>query len=287
MNQDNSSETAALAKVEQHAAAVVQAQAKYDASDDLHVAKMLVKSGAFSDIRDAAQAMAKIQAGREMGFTAVQSMAGIHFIQGRLSMGANLIASAIKRSRHRRDINGYDYRVKTLSDDCCELEFFEIFSTTRRTTHPDGRVDQTPTVERVALGVSKFDGKDARRQSTKNMEKFPRNMLFARALTNGARWYTPDVFGGAVYTPDELGAEVDDVGRIKSVASREVGTVTIGIPKTSDGEVVDGEVVGSGRAAPKSPGLDGIKMATPAEDSKAQVFTSLQPKPGKGMAAKK
>jgi hypothetical protein len=37
-------------------------------------------------------------------------------------------------------------------------------------------------------------------------------MLFSRALTNGARWYTPDVFGGPVYTPDELGAEVDAEG---------------------------------------------------------------------------
>jgi hypothetical protein len=32
-------------------------------------------------------------------------------------------------------------------------------------------------------------------------------MLFARALTNGARFYCPDIFGGAVYTPEELGEQ--------------------------------------------------------------------------------
>jgi hypothetical protein len=35
-------------------------------------------------------------------------------------------------------------------------------------------------------------------------------MLFARAISNGAKFYCPDAFAGApVYTPDELGAEID------------------------------------------------------------------------------
>jgi hypothetical protein len=31
-------------------------------------------------------------------------------------------------------------------------------------------------------------------------------MYFARAMSNGAKWYTPDVFSGPIYTPDELNA---------------------------------------------------------------------------------
>jgi hypothetical protein len=35
-------------------------------------------------------------------------------------------------------------------------------------------------------------------------------MLFARALSNGAKWFCPDIFGGGpIYTPDELGAVID------------------------------------------------------------------------------
>lgn len=34
-------------------------------------------------------------------------------------------------------------------------------------------------------------------------------MLFARAISNGAKWYCPDLSGGPLYTPDELGAQVD------------------------------------------------------------------------------
>ena len=38
-------------------------------------------------------------------------------------------------------------------------------------------------------------------------------MLFARALTRGARRFAPGIFGGApIYTPDELGAETDNEG---------------------------------------------------------------------------
>ena len=34
-------------------------------------------------------------------------------------------------------------------------------------------------------------------------------MLFARAMSNGVRWYCPDVAMAPLYTPDELGAQVD------------------------------------------------------------------------------
>ena len=47
------------------------------------------------------------------------------------------------------------------------------------------------------------------------MGKFPRNMLFARSLSNGVKWFCPDIFLGApVYTPDELGATVDEQGEV-------------------------------------------------------------------------
>ena len=46
------------------------------------------------------------------------------------------------------------------------------------------------------------------------MTKFARNMLYARCLTNGARWYCPDVYAGGIYTPEEMGAIVDGDGEV-------------------------------------------------------------------------
>jgi len=165
-------------------------RSSYDETEK--VASAMVKSGYFADTRDAAQAIVKILAGREMGFGAFASMTGVYIIQGRPSIGANLMASAVKRSRV------YDYRVLELSDSACEIEYFQFFRDESR-----------------SIGKSRFTIDDARKAGTKNLDKFPRNMLFARAMSNGVRWFTPDVFeGAAVYTPEELGADVNEAGDV-------------------------------------------------------------------------
>lgn len=161
--------------------------------DDLsRIGKMMAVSGYFQDARDAAQAAVKVQAGMEMGFGPFASMTGIHIIQGRPSVGANLMASAVKSNPR------YDYRVKEMTADVCRIEFFE-------------RIDG----KRESIGISEFTIAEARKAGTKNLDKFPRNMLFARAMSNGIRWYCPDVFAGnPTYTPEELGADVDEDGNI-------------------------------------------------------------------------
>ena len=163
--------------------------------DAMNAATVMAKSGFFQDTRDASQAMVKILAGQEMGFGAFASMSGIFIIQGRPSIGANLMASAVKGSWR------YDYRVKEMSDSVCEIQFFE---------RTGGKLEP--------IGVSKFTIEDAKKAQTKNLDKFPRNMLFARAISNGVKWYCPDVFNGAaVYTPEELGAEVDGDGNVINI----------------------------------------------------------------------
>lgn len=161
--------------------------------DDLsRIGKMMAVSGYFQDARDAAQAAVKVQAGMEMGFGPFTSMTGIHIIQGRPSVGANLMASAVKNNPR------YDYRVREMSDQVCKIEFFEIVNG-----------------KRESIGISEFTLADGKKAGTKNLDKFPRNMLFARAMSNGIRWFCPDAFNGnTVYTPEELGADVDEDGYI-------------------------------------------------------------------------
>ena len=161
--------------------------------DDLaRIGKMMAVSGYFQDAREAAQAAVKVQAGMEMGFGPFTSMTGIHIIQGRPSVGANLMASAVKANPK------YDYRVREHNDNVCRIEFFEIING-----------------KRESIGVSEFTLADGKKAGTKNLDKFPRNMLFASAMSNGIRWFCPDAFNGStVYTPEELGADVDEDGNI-------------------------------------------------------------------------
>ena len=44
-------------------------------------------------------------------------------------------------------------------------------------------------------------------------------MLFARALTNGARWFCADAFTGAVYTPEELQVDLDNPSEDRKLSS--------------------------------------------------------------------
>ena len=152
------------------------------------VSKAMVASGYFKDAHDVAQAFVKIQAGAEMGLPPFASMTGIHIIQGKPTLGANVLATLIKQDGR------YNYRVLELTPAICRIQFYE-----------DGE----------KCGVSQFTAKDATKAGTKNMNKFPKNMLFARAISNGAKWYAPGIFGGApIYTPEELGASVDEGGDI-------------------------------------------------------------------------
>jgi hypothetical protein len=153
--------------------------------DVMTLGSVFAKSGYFQDARDAAQAVVKMLAGSELGFGPVASMTGIYIVKGRVTLSANLMASAVKRSGR------YNYRVKTLTDDACEIVFY------------DGKDELHPP--------SVFTMEDAKRAGlvNDNYRKFSRNMLFARAMSNGVKFHCPDVTGGPAYTPDELGALVD------------------------------------------------------------------------------
>lgn len=151
-------------------------------------AEMFFKSGLFSDTAQASQAAVKILAGQELGMGPFQAMQSIHIIKGKATLSAGAMATLIKGSRK------YDYRVTEKTADICRIEFFQM-------NFSSGQYE--------SLGESAFTVADARRQGTQNMDKFPANMLFNRAMSNGAKWFCPDIFGGPVYTPEEMGATIN------------------------------------------------------------------------------
>lgn len=166
-------------------------------------AKAMAASGFFSDTKQASQAVVKILAARELGLGPFAGMNGVNIIQGKPSFSANIMAACVKKSGR------YNYRASEITDKSCTIEFMEKL---------DGKW--------VVSGESKFTIEDARKAGVKNLEKFPRNMLFARAMSNGVRWYCPDVMNGSVvYTPEELGADVDQDGNVINVPVVEITPV--------------------------------------------------------------
>jgi hypothetical protein len=153
--------------------------------DPMQVGQTLAQSGYFQDAAQAAQAAVKVMAGEELGLGPIAAMTGIHIVKGKVTLSANLIAGLIKRS------GKYDFRVK-LEPESCVITFFQ-----------DGQ----------EIGVSSFTRADATAAglwgNAGPWKQHPRNMLYARAMSNGAKWYCPDVFSGPVYTPEEFGVEID------------------------------------------------------------------------------
>jgi hypothetical protein len=167
---------------------------KSSLTEIMSIGKAFAESGMFPDIKTAAQAVVKIQAGAEMGIPPFAAMSGIHIIQGKPTVGAGLMAANVKGS------GKYDYRVIESTEKVCSIDFYQK---TVKSIVTDGKVTGSiPSLE--FIGNSTFTEADAKKAGTKNLDKFPKNMLFARAISNGVKWYTPDVFSGPVYVPEEM-----------------------------------------------------------------------------------
>ncbi|MCK9250044.1 MAG: hypothetical protein M0P31_13855 [Solirubrobacteraceae bacterium] len=155
------------------------------------VASQLAASGMFKDVRQAAQAFAKIALGRGLGLDPASSMTAIHIVEGKPELSANLQAAMLRQFRGP-DGERYDYRVVAIGPDGCSLVF------TRR--WPDGTVEE--------IGASSFTREDAQRAGLANRgpwKTYPANMMFARAISNGVAWYAPEVtYGMRVYSDGEI-----------------------------------------------------------------------------------
>jgi hypothetical protein len=215
--------TALVRSTTDHTASLARGLRIESMNDLSNFGAMLAKSGYFRDAKDAAQACVKVQAGLELGIPPVQAMTGIHIVEGKPTLSAGLIATLVKRSGR------YNYRIVKHDDTECSIAFFE---------------------NNERIGVSTFTMNDARQAGVLNSPskmwtKYARNMLFARAMSNGARWHCPDIFGGPVYTPEEMGVPVNEDGEPVAAAAVEVR-----------GEVVEPEA---------GPSLSDLQLAARAE----------------------
>jgi hypothetical protein len=175
-------------------------------SEPMQLGEVFMASGMFKDVASQAQAVVKILAGRELGLAPIEAMSNLYIVNGKVALQAKAIGALIKKNAK------YDFKVEKLDESECIIAFYQI----------DGGSNK------VELGKSTFTIKDAAKAGIVNKDvwkNYPKNMLYARALTNGARWYAADAFCG--YTVEE----VEDID-VKKVAT----TVTI-----TDGEVTNGD----------------------------------------------
>lgn len=176
--------------------------------EPMALAEVFVKSGMFPDLKTQCQAVVKIIAGREYGLTPLQAVTELYMVNGRVAMSAKLIAAAIKKS------GKYDYHIEKMDNEECAISFFEVTQEAK-----------------VKIGESSFTIKDAAKAGIVNKavwQNYPKQMLFARAISMGGRTFCPDII--TAYTPEEA----ED---ISPLIEKKPSVVTI----DAKGEVKNGE----------------------------------------------
>lgn len=146
------------------------------------VARALAASSMFKDGRQAEQAFARILLGRDLGLSPTESMSAIHIVEGKPELSADLQASMLRTYRSPEG-DRYDYRITTPGD--------------KRDTECTVQVRyREPGEKWEVIGEETFGVEDARRAGLIGKDpyrKYPRNMFFARAISNAIAFFCPEV----------------------------------------------------------------------------------------------
>lgn len=134
-----------------------------------------------------------IAMGRDLGLNAALSLQLIHIIGGKPALSAGARATFLAQA-------GYSWRPVVHTDKQCTLRFYYRGD---GMTDVDGKpLDVTITMEDAekAGWVQNSRGNN----KVGNYDKVPKNMLFARVISNFHRWYAPHVVGAQVYDAGEI-----------------------------------------------------------------------------------
>lgn len=158
-------------------------------------ANVLLKSGLLpTSLTKPEQVIMIVLKGKELGISPITSLTHIHVIKGKPAMSAELMLSQI-----------YKLHPKTV------IEFVERSNT--KCSVKVTRANHSPS----QFSWTIEDAKKADLMSNPSWNKYPRAMLHARVVSEMARSLFPDAIQGVSYTPEELGAVVDEEGSILEV----------------------------------------------------------------------
>lgn len=173
-----------IVKREANVLASAQIMGEEDFDRVWRMAKALAASGMFKDVTQAEQAFGRILLGQDLGLTPTQALMSVDVVEGNVQVRSVRLAAWVRQHPD------YDYKILEHDEQRCAVEFF---------------------YEGESQGVSVFTMEDAanarliKDHPKSPWKAHPRNMLFARAMSNGVRWYCPDLTGGIpVYTEADV-----------------------------------------------------------------------------------
>lgn len=183
--------------------------------------------------KNPANILVAMEAADALGISLMQAVNGVHVIDGRMALSAELMRALILR-------DGHLFKIEALTVNGCRI------LAARRDD-----LDNVQTFD--------YTAEDAKRAglTTGNHAKHPKAMLLARASTLVARALFADVVAGMAYEPDEIEAappvRAVDTSRLmpKPAAPALEATEVPGVMVDSDGVVYDeADIVAESEDAP-------------------------------------
>lgn len=161
--------------------------------DKLNYAKALADSGLLPQQyrKQPANLLYAIEYAEMLGLPPMAAITGIHVIDGKPTASAGLISGLVRRAGHRLRVSGDDTHAVAEIVRCDDPEF---------TFRAEWTIDRA---RQAGLLEKKGD----------TWQRYPAAMLKARVVTEVARDAAEEALSGMHYTPEELGAEVDEEGK--------------------------------------------------------------------------
>lgn len=150
------------------------------------LAEALARSGMFPDAKDATVAFAKMLVGHDLGMTPTQALMNIDIVEGKPRIQSVALAGFVKQMPE------YDYLIDEHDATKCTISFY---------SEGAGELGASTFTIEEAQAARLGGWPDKAKWEKSGWGKYPKNMLFARAMSNGVKWFMPDAMGGVpVYT---------------------------------------------------------------------------------------
>lgn len=176
--------------------------------------------------KNPANVLLAMEYGDSLAIPYIQAITTINVIEGKPSASAGLISALVRRAGHKLRVVGDDTRAT---------------ATIVRADDPDFEYRSTWTVERAQKAglVELRDGKPwarSKRGKVLPWEAYTASLLKARAITEVSRDGAQEALMGIMYTPEELGAHVDEDGRVIDADIDSVASVAVTASRAHAGQ---------------------------------------------------
>ena len=181
--------------------------------DDIRLANALAQSGFYKDIRDAAAGVVKLRIARELGL-GLRGISDVHIVEGKPTLSYQAILGMVRNFTGPHGTDRYSFKYLQRDEERVEIEW---------------------TINGEVIGTSKCDTEDAKRMGLGGRgtwQKYPRQMRTARAVTEGVNAFMPEVIGGSIYTPEELGDDSGINGREGGSSPSQVASSDAALPSS-------------------------------------------------------